>query len=264
MTQERDIRALARIMNSIGIKVLPRINLEFGGIPEKDSLQRREASKLTREINKIATDEKLIELIDYQQELIEQKNKFKNDLDNIKSEELPDIHRVQRLEKNLEDIKNMLYNIGKIIKGKRKLIYDLHTEYFKKFDIPYEEYKNNTGTYFNGGPDLLLEQRKKREEAASSAVESRASTTNRMLRKKREEINKFITSIGLPKNTPTSLGGANKMKVKKPLKKLVNKPVVKAVKKPVKKPLKKPLKKLVKKPVVKPAKKKVATTRARK
>ena len=147
-------------------------------------------------------------------------------------------------------------NIGKIIKEKRKLIYDLHTEYFNKFDIPYEEYKNNTGTYFNGGPDLLLEQRKKREEAASSAVESRASTTNRMLRKKREEINKFITSIGLPKNTPTSLGGANKMKVKKPLKKLVNKPVVKAVKKP--------LKKLVKKPVVKPAKKKVATTRARK
>jgi len=52
------------------------------------------------------------------------------------------------------------------------------------------------------------------------------------------------------------VGGANKMKVKKPLKKLVNKPVVKAVKKP--------LKKLVKKPVVKPAKKKVSTTRARK
>ncbi len=68
------------------------------------------------------------------------------------------------------------------------------------------------------------------------------------------------------------VGGANKMKVKKPLKKLVNKPVVKAVNKPVVKavnkpvvkPVKKPLKKLVKKPVVKPAKKKVATTRARK
>jgi hypothetical protein len=256
MTQEGDIRALARIMKSIGINILPRINLEFGGIPEKDSLQRIEASKLTQEINKIAKDEKLIELINNQQELIEQENKFKNDLDNIKSEELPDIHRVQRLEKNLEDIQNMLNKIGKIIKGKRKLIYNLHTEYFKKFNIPYEKYKNNTGTYFNGGPDLLLEQRKKREEAASSAVDSRASTTNRTLRKRRGEISNFITSIELAKNTPTSVGGANKMKVKKPVVKAVNKPVVKAVKKP--------LKKLVKKPVVKPAKKKVATTRARK
>ena len=63
-------------------------------------------------------------------------------------------------------------------------------------------------------------------------------------------------------------GGANKIKVKKPvnkpLKKPVAKPVAKPLKKPVKKPLKKPLKKLVKKPVVKSTKKKVATTHSRK
>ena len=51
-------------------------------------------------------------------------------------------------------------------------------------------------------------------------------------------------------NTPaqSARGGANKSKVKKPLKKLV----------------KKPLKKLVKKPLVKPARKKVAPKRVSK
>ena len=251
MGELRDAWMADKIGRTFGINIIPRQQVEFGDIPRRDVKQMHETAKLTREINRIAKEHKLIELINYQQELKEQQTKFTKDLIDlnvIKGEEVPDSLKVKELEDILQEIKLALNNIGKIIKKQRKIIYELETKYLNEFEKPYEEYKKSTGTYQTGGPDLLLEQRKKREKAASSAVEQRARTSNRTLRKRREVISDFI------KNTieHTSVGGTKNLKVKKPLKK----PVVKAVKKP--------LKKLVKKPVVKPAKKKVVATHVRK
>jgi hypothetical protein len=66
--------------------------------------------------------------------------------------------------------------------------------------------------------------------------------------------NQFSTRSGQPgSDGAVNVGGANKIKVKKPVKK----PLAKPVKKPVKKPLAKPVKKPVKKPLAKPVKKPV-------